>query len=865
MARLVLLGGAVGYLQGTIAGIGKSITSQGPTIRSFAEQQQQANQMARLLGMSIGQLKSIRGQAERQGISEEHANQIASGLLELRAKLSREGGRTQFQEMLRRSGLQSDPGMFSDYTMALSQAKDKEELYKLIQEERKNIEKYLIGREGMDPELAKEFGIKWLVLHGLPAQAVALEELKKPTAEYEAKQQQRADHAELWVKEVVKLERNITSIHGKLLVAMLTPEGPFYTALQGVVKATAWMADNAEKWAAFWFFVQNPNLLIPFFRGGPAPEKPAWPPSLNPLEWHWNPFKWRWRMRLLGEIDELTDQIQKINLIVGPTGPRIVPASFALGTQGVPGSGGDGAPGTPGTDTGGTPGPGASRTPGTGTGGTPGTPSGQPTITPQPPSGSGVLYNPITSQKFMGGVGGRSASRGAGGHQGEDWGAPIGTPVHAVRDGVIIKVGTDNFGQPTATIDHGDGTFTRDLHLQPGSVPEKGTKVYGGQPYARSGTANNVPHLHHERWSGRPGQSGSRIISPMEESGRKPREGMEGGKLAPGSVKPGESRATPGAELPPAAEGGDIYTQQYPIWPGGGGKPYGSDVGPGRGRGAGGGQFGGGGASGDFGGGPIKRPWRQGDPPPTGFFKGKPFPVLSPEATPLPPLPGSKIFSGVSEGRGVATHFSRAPTGGRRGGAWGDPSDPKESAALDRLPDRLQGISLSSPQTLGQFFEVTDPNTGLTHVMQQTDVGPGVRTQTLVDISANKALQLGYDQKSFEAQQNKKLWEVRNAGFGLTMRPTAVGAETQRVTNRVAVDLPSGMDIEADRSVLDRASGIELRADVRGEAKVSVDVTTPPKVGSAPEGLFKADAAIQRQSTMENAKSGPSVEVVNGD
>ena len=198
---------------------------------------------------------------------------------------------------------------------------------------------------------------------------------------------------------------------------------------------------------------------------------------------------------------------------------------------------------------------------------------------------------------------------------------------------------------------------------------------------------------------------------------------------------------------------------------------------------------------------PGRRDWRPGDPDPTGYYKRKgkqtPFPVLASDATPLPTQPGypKNPYSGVSQGRGVGTWFSQSPTGGRGGGAWRDPDDPANSAALDRLPDALQGISLSSPETLGQFHYLTDPNTGLTHVVQQTDAGPGVRTQALVDISTNKALQMGYDQKSFEAQQDKKLWEVRPTGFD-TMRPTSKGASTQRRTAAGSADLPSGMDAE---------------------------------------------------------------------
>ena len=125
-----------------------------------------------------------------------------------------------------------------------------------------------------------------------------------------------------------------------------------------------------------------------------------------------------------------------------------------------------------------------------------------------------ALYNPITSKNFMGGVGANSASRGRGAHQGEDWGAPVGTPVHAVKDGTIERISKDNFGTPVATIRHDDGTYTRDMHLQPGSIRGGvGDRVTGGQQYASSGTANGVAHLHHERWQGSPYKGGTLLKS----------------------------------------------------------------------------------------------------------------------------------------------------------------------------------------------------------------------------------------------------------------------------------------------------------------------------------------------------------------
>jgi hypothetical protein len=195
---------------------------------------------------------------------------------------------------------------------------------------------------------------------------------------------------------------------------------------------------------------------------------------------------------------------------------------------------------------------------------------------------------------------------------------------------------------------------------------------------------------------------------------------------------------------------------------------------------------------------PLLRPYQPGDPSRgTYVSKGvtKQYPILSAAATPLAPqFPGEATYSGVSRGRGVASWFGMDP----RFQTQVDPSDPFGSNAL-RVPERFQGISLStgksgelgtSGQTLGQQHYVYDPNTGLTYVKQQTDVGPGVRTQKLVDVSAAMAARIetasgatGYTKKTFEEMQGKvergeiAPWEVSPTGFGTYGRPGFEGKD----------------------------------------------------------------------------------------
>jgi hypothetical protein len=160
------------------------------------------------------------------------------------------------------------------------------------------------------------------------------------------------------------------------------------------------------------------------------------------------------------------------------------------------------------------------------------------------------------------------------------------------------------------------------------------------------------------------------------------------------------------------------------------------------------------------------------DPYPWARFKDKPFPIIPPDATRLVPKqdykpsdPSGGGAQDVPGGRGLATWFSRGTD--PSGKLWGDPSarDAPSSNVLG-VADPYQGISLPSKSTVGDFYYVKDPNTGLTHVIQQSDVGPGVRTQKLVDVSVAKLSQLGYTQKSFEDLQDKRLWDVAPTGFG---------------------------------------------------------------------------------------------------
>lgn len=126
------------------------------------------------------------------------------------------------------------------------------------------------------------------------------------------------------------------------------------------------------------------------------------------------------------------------------------------------------------------------------------------------------LHQVISSSSLSGSVGGRSASRGAGQHQGVDMMAKAGSSVYSPADGKVVKIGTDNFGKATLTIQHSDGTYTRFLHMKENNV-KIGDTVKGGDEVGKSGEANGVDHLHVERWDKAPNHQGDGLRDPRKD------------------------------------------------------------------------------------------------------------------------------------------------------------------------------------------------------------------------------------------------------------------------------------------------------------------------------------------------------------
>ena len=114
-------------------------------------------------------------------------------------------------------------------------------------------------------------------------------------------------------------------------------------------------------------------------------------------------------------------------------------------------------------------------------------------------TGNANPASPITN----GGVGtpyGASGSLWSGGtHTGQDYPCPIGTPVYASLDGIVINTNPGSDYGKTVEIDHGNGYQTLYGHLSE-VVVSVGAAVTKGQLIAKSGDTGKVtgPHLHYE-------------------------------------------------------------------------------------------------------------------------------------------------------------------------------------------------------------------------------------------------------------------------------------------------------------------------------------------------------------------------------
>jgi murein DD-endopeptidase MepM/ murein hydrolase activator NlpD len=116
------------------------------------------------------------------------------------------------------------------------------------------------------------------------------------------------------------------------------------------------------------------------------------------------------------------------------------------------------------------------------------------------------FFRPAAGE-FTSGYGGRWGTM----HLGIDIAGPIGTPILAAADGVVIESGPASGFGLWVRLQHADGTITVYGHIDSSNVRE-GQQVKAGQQIARMGNRgfSTGPHLHFEVWN-----PGGQKINPL--------------------------------------------------------------------------------------------------------------------------------------------------------------------------------------------------------------------------------------------------------------------------------------------------------------------------------------------------------------
>jgi len=128
-------------------------------------------------------------------------------------------------------------------------------------------------------------------------------------------------------------------------------------------------------------------------------------------------------------------------------------------------------------------------------------------------------HHPVVGARGYGEAGARfGGARPGRSHEGQDVFAPAGTPLVAVRAGVVVEKGSDGGrGNYLALFSPRSGETYVYLHLQAPAVVAVGQRVRGGQGVARVGCSGSCfgDHLHFEIRRGR--GSGGAPVDPLPE------------------------------------------------------------------------------------------------------------------------------------------------------------------------------------------------------------------------------------------------------------------------------------------------------------------------------------------------------------
>ena len=112
-------------------------------------------------------------------------------------------------------------------------------------------------------------------------------------------------------------------------------------------------------------------------------------------------------------------------------------------------------------------------------------------------SGNGYFTHPCPGMTYQSSYFGEIRPYETGGHKGNDYAAPAGTPTYAAAAGTVITAGWSNSAGNWVVINHGNGLVTKYMHhsaicVSAGQYVEKGQQI----GYVGSTGQSTGPHLH---------------------------------------------------------------------------------------------------------------------------------------------------------------------------------------------------------------------------------------------------------------------------------------------------------------------------------------------------------------------------------
>lgn len=112
-------------------------------------------------------------------------------------------------------------------------------------------------------------------------------------------------------------------------------------------------------------------------------------------------------------------------------------------------------------------------------------------------SGSGYFTHPCPGMTYQSSYFGEIREFEVGGHKGNDYAAPTGTPTYAAAAGTVVIAGWSNSAGNWVVINHGNGLVTKYMHhsslcVSSGQYVEKGQQI----GYVGSTGQSTGPHLH---------------------------------------------------------------------------------------------------------------------------------------------------------------------------------------------------------------------------------------------------------------------------------------------------------------------------------------------------------------------------------